>query len=126
MVYNLIETATGRNHSQSSTPIIDPKSGFHVVETADNVGIWNEATLVFDPYPPIKKFPKSTFYKNVGIALFGKVVAASKNDVEVETLLEYIKGLDNIELDDPELVYGVNMLVNKDVWTQEEANMVMS
>lgn len=39
MIYNLIETTTGRNHSQSSTPIPGTKVGYHVVETADNIGV---------------------------------------------------------------------------------------
>ena len=124
MVYNLVETATGRNHSQSSAPILDPKAGFHVVETADNVGIWNESTLEFDPSPIVNIVKKSDFYKKVTLPLFSKVVAASKTDVEVEVLLEYIKGLESINFDDPELVYGIDLLVTKSVWTQAEADMV--
>jgi len=126
MIYNLIETATGRNTSQSSVPIENIKAGFHVIETADNIGIWNEATLQFDPTPENKRIVKSTFYKNIGIGLFGKVVAASKSDVEIEILLEYIKGLDTVNLEDPELLYGLNLLVSKGVWTQAEMDGVLS
>lgn len=126
MIYNLVETATGRNISQSSEPISNVKVGFHIVETADNVGIWNESTLQFDPIPVKNVLVKSSFYKKIGIGLFGKVVAASKTDVEVEVLVEYIKGLETIDLDDPELLYGLNLLVTKGVWTQAEMDGVLS
>ena len=125
MIYNLVETATGRNHSQSSALILTVKEGFHVVETADNVGVWNESTLVFDPIAESKRMLKSSFYKKIGMALFGKVIAASKSDLEVEILVEYIKGLDTVDLEDPELLYGLNLLVNKTVWTQAEMDGIL-
>jgi len=125
MIYNWIETATGKNISQSSVPITKVKDGFHVVETADNIGLWNESTLQFEPYPENKRIAKSSFYKKIGIALFGKVVAASKTDVEIEVLVEYIKGLDTIDLNDGELLYGLNLLVTKGVWTQAEMDKVL-
>ena len=110
-----------------SADVIAQKEGYTVISFEDRqAGIWNKETLSFDPYQEVKRYPKSTFYKNVGIARFGKVMAASKNDIEVETLLEYIKGLDNIEPDDPELVYGISLLVAKGVWTQAEADEVLS
>lgn len=125
MIYNLIETATGRNHSQSSALIDNIKSGFHVIETADNVGVWNESTLTFDPSPISKKMPKSDFYKKIGMMLFGKVVVGAKTDVEIEVLLGYIQGLETIDLEDPELLYGLNLLVAKGIWTQAEMNGVL-
>ena len=124
MVYNLIETATGKNVSQSSTAIPSPKEGFHVVETADNVGVWNEATLVFDPSPVSKRYMKEDFYKNVGLVQFNKVVVAAETDVEVKALLMYLSGLKTVDLEDAELVYGIGLLVTKGVWTQAEADTV--
>jgi len=126
MIYNLIETATGRNHSQTTVPILAPMAGFHVVETADNVGAWNEQTLQFDPYPINKKSQKAAFFKRVGISLFGKVVIASKNDIEIEILLGYINGLDIVDFDDPEFVYALELLVTKGIWTEEEKDGVLN
>ena len=125
MHYYLYKDSTGELVSDSAEPI-EPKSGYSVKSLeSKQVGIWNVSTLAFDPVPAISKFSKSSFYKKVGLSLFGKVVAESKNDIEIETLLEYIKGLNTIDFNDAELIYGVNLLVSKEVWTQEELDGVL-
>lgn len=91
MIYNLIETATGRNHSQSSTPIPDPKAGYHVVETADNVGVWNESTLVFDPYPPNRVISVGDFIDRFTPKEQEDLIEATKTIKKAATFVEVLK-----------------------------------
>lgn len=126
MFYYLYLKSSGELISDSSKSINAPDDSYAVKSFSERQkGVWNTSALVFDAVPSPTVFPKSSFYKKVGLTLFGKAVAAAKNDIEFEILLEYIKGLDTVDFNDEELIYGVNLLVSKGVWTQAELDGVL-
>ena len=110
-----------------SADVIAPKSGYTVISFEERqAGTWNKETLSFDPHPDIKRYTKHDFYEKVGTPKFGKVVIASKTNVEVEIFLRFMEGMATIRLDNANLLSGVNCLVHFDVWTQAEADEVLN
>ena len=107
-VNNLIETSTGRNNSQSSEPIHNPKKGFNVVETSDNVGIWNESTLKFDPIPPPRIVPVSDFMARFTDQEKENLVEAAKTIKKANTFIKILPMIGVADLDSAFITTAVN------------------
>ena len=90
------------------------------VKVSSNSGVWNTSTLDFDPVTETRSIPKSTFYKRMTCATRLDIKIASKTDIEIENLLEYIAGFESIDLDDDELIAGLDYLVAEGVITAEK------
>jgi len=90
------------------------------VKVSSNTGVWNTSTLDYDPVTEVRSIPKSTFYKRMTCATRLDIKIASKTDIEIENLLEYIAGFESIDLDDDELLAGLDYLVAEGVITAEK------
>ena len=110
MIYNLIETATGRNISQSSIPIPSPKDGYHVVETADNVGVWNESTLVFDPYPSPRIISTELFIERFTATEQEDIIDAAKTSKKANRFIQILKLVQAANLDSEFIQVSVNAM----------------
>ena len=90
------------------------------VKVSSNTGVWNTSTLDYDPVTEVRSIPKSTFYNRMSCATRLDIKIASKTDIEIENLLEYIAGFESIDLDDDELLAGLDYLVAEGVITAEK------
>ena len=96
------------------------------VKVSSNSGVWNTSTLDYDPVTEVRSIPKSTFYKRMSCATRLDIKIASKTDIEIENLLEYIAGFESIDLDDEELIGGLDYLVAEGVITAEKKAEVIA
>ena len=126
MIYNLIETATGRNISQSSTPISDPSAGFHVIETADNDGIWNEQTLQFDPFELHRVIALGDFISLFTNAEKDDLFEAAKTIKKANTFVEVIKLVGSADLDGDFIITHVNLMESAGIIGSGRAAEILS
>jgi len=126
MIHNLIETAIGRNHSQSSTPIPNPKPGFHVVETADNVGVWNESTLVYDPIPPPRLIPVNIFISRFTDQEKEDLVEAAKTIKKANTFIKILPMIGVADLDSDFITIAVNGMEQIGIISSGRAAVILS
>ncbi len=126
MIYNLIETATGRNHSESSTPILEFKDGFHVVETIDNVGVWNQSTLLFDPTPPPRIIRINVFMSRFTDQEKEDLVEAAKTIKKANTFIKILPMLGVADLDSDFISVAVNLMEQASIIGPGRASVILS
>ena len=108
MIYNLVKTSTGENISQSSVPIVDIKEGHHVVETEDNIGVWNTSTLQFDPYPEPRIVEVKDFMERFTDQEKEDLVEAAKTIKKANTFIKILPMLGVADLDSTFITTAVN------------------
>lgn len=116
MPYMLYETATGRGISQSTAEPTNVAEGREFKEVADFVGIWNESTLEFDPYPDRRPIDKLDFLdlftpselENIIASANGKVRVFIKKlelagciDLKSQRMIQAVDGMEALGLIDP-------------------------
>ena len=116
---NLYKISTGELKTSTILPIDTIPDGWALKVTSTS-GVWNTSTLDYDPVTEVRSIPKSTFYKRMTCATRLDIKIASKTDIEIENLLEYIAGFESIDLDDDELLAGLDYLVAEGVITAEK------
>jgi hypothetical protein len=116
---NLYEISTGELKTSTILPIETIPDGWALKVTSTS-GVWNTSTLDYDPVTEVRSIPKSAFYKRMSCATRLDIKIASKTDIEIENLLEYIAGFESIDLDDDELIAGLDYLVAEGVITAEK------
>jgi len=126
-MYHIYEESTGNLISSTSLDNFTPlRDGLAYIELADNVGgVWNTTTLTFGSHPPAITIKKSDFYLRVGLTLLHKIKKAAKTDDLIDTYLEYVRGLEFINLASADFLSGTQYLITQGVLTQEEVDGIL-
>lgn len=124
--YILVEDSTGRNISESSAPIVNPKAGLVVVESNTREGAWNPTTRIFDPIELHRVVSLQYF-----IFLFTEDereaihVKAKTNDKAAE-FVETLKILQSVDLDSDYIIGRVNLMETAGVVGQGRAAVILN
>ena len=110
-MYHVYQVSDGK---LISSTIVEPgalRSGLAYVSRPkiEEKGVWNPSTLSFDVRPPRRVLGRSEFYKRIGLRKLAKIMGARGNN-RVATYLEYVRGLEVIDLDDPETQTELNYM----------------
>ncbi len=122
---HLYIVATGALVSSTSLAINPVPAGM-AVKVSSSTGAWNTSTLDFDEPTGNGYIDKAVFYKRITCAVLQDIKIASKTDIQVETLLDYIAGFQSINLDDSELRDGLEYLEDQGVITEAKRLEVLN
>lgn len=75
---------------------------------------------VLEDPSPIRKITKNSFWKRLGLMNRAKLIEIAKQDSLVQAQLEMLADSEYIDLDDPELIFGLNGLQKQGVLTEED------
>jgi hypothetical protein len=121
---HLYDIATGRLESSTALDVTTIPDG-RAVKASSKTGVWNTQTLDFDPIPPNTVITMQEFTKRIGMIKMQAILVASKTDIAVETLLRYTDKFTTVDTTDPELMYGMNYLVQIEIFTQAEMDEIL-
>jgi len=122
---HLYEISTGELKSSTILSIDTIPAGM-AVKVSSNTGAWNTSTLDFDAVVETRYIALSAFYKRMTCATRLEIKTAAVSDLAIENLLEYIAGFELIDLDDEELIGGLDYLVAGSVITAEKKAEVLA
>ena len=125
MIYNLIETATGRNVSISFDSILTIKSGHHVVETADRNGTWNTSTLVYDPHPETNFIATEVFFKRFTDEEIGRILIAEETSINIKILVKKLDKERVFDLKSKKAIDAVELLYTEGLLDNEKSKSVL-
>ena len=114
---NLIISATGELVSNSVDPITDIPDGMEVVVTADNVGVWNPATRVYDPYPAVRVISVNEFILRFTDDEKDDLVTAAQTITRANTFLKILPMLGVVDLDSDFIQTSTQGMVSAGVLT---------
>lgn len=122
---HLYVVATGALVSSTSLAINPVPAGM-AVKVSSSTGAWNTSTLDFDEFTGNGYIDKSVFYKRITCSVLQDIKTAAKTNIAIETLLDYIAGFQSINLDDDEVIDGLEYLVDQSVITDAKRLEVLN
>jgi len=120
-MYVLYELETGRAHSQSSLPFVNPKPDIYGVKETLLSGIWNEQTLDFDTAPVKRIIGVSDFIQRFTEAEQELLISATKTSSKADAFVGVLKLLGHVDLDSDFIVNSLTKMVQSGVLTKARA-----
>lgn len=124
--FNLVEDSTGKLISQSALPITNIKSGYVVVETADNSGTWNETTRGYDPIQLHRVVTLKNFIFRFTDAEREALHVKVKTNEKAEEFVQTLKIIQSVDLDSGYIVGRVNLMETAGVIGTGRATEILS
>ncbi len=125
-MFVLYELATGRNQSQSEESFINPDNSIWGIKQTDKSGIWNQATLDFDPRPESKIMTTLAFMELFTDAEWVAVLDAAKQSSQIQLFVMKMEQAEFMDLDYQATIDGINGLAALGLITVQRAQEVLN
>lgn len=126
-MYALYETATGKLIGASALPIDNPKPDeWSIKEVEGPHRVWNSETLQFDDFPtkpkPLTRFEFLALFTDLELAA---ILEAAKQYPLVAAVLKRLEVAEEVILDNPTTITGINGLRDGGLLTPERAAQIL-
>lgn len=122
-MYHIYDTITGKLIASVKNEPTDLANRIAYKFSA-KTGIWHTGLLDFEPEPPLSILTKKQFFDRLQFSAFDKLSLAAKANDKASAYFDYLRTLEDIDLQSSEIQAFKTFLENNSVLTAQEITRI--